>query len=270
MFSLVTGSLSLNVGLRAVAPSRTAPSRTVAPSMNYYAVFHNFKPGKADEFWGAMGDVDFAAMAEAQHEAGIFNHYFMPSDVEGPIMCLWECKDKEMGSDDFQAFIDGPESPAADLVNKVYPINDMGVTPSSAWPTMPAAPTKSSGSFFWVKHTFNQGEAPAFWESMATIDMEAFAAANKEKGFVNHLFMPTTDPSTVFCVWESKAPMTVPEFTAFIDGPEGPSPGTFTNAAYAVMEGGTVPSALWSQMPLWGGSAAVAAADEVVCIYADI
>ena len=73
--------------------------------------------------------------------------------------------------------------------------------------------------------------------------MEAFAAANKEKGFVNHLFMPTTDPSTVFCVWESKAPMTVPEFTAFIDGPEGPSPGTFTNAAYAVMEGGTVPSA---------------------------
>ena len=138
MFSLVTGSLSLNVGLRAVAPSRTAPSRTVAPSMNYYAVFHNFKPGKADEFWGAMGDVDFAAMAEAQHEAGIYNHYFMPSDVEGPIMCLWECKDKEMGSDDFQAFIDGPESPAADLMNKVYPINGMGVTPSSAWPTMPA------------------------------------------------------------------------------------------------------------------------------------
>ena len=36
--------------------------------MNYYAVFHNFKPGKADEFWGAMGHVDFAAMAEAQHE----------------------------------------------------------------------------------------------------------------------------------------------------------------------------------------------------------
>ena len=54
----------------------------------------------------------------------------------------------------------------------------MTMTPSSAWPTMPAAPTKSSGSFFWVKHTFNQGEAPAFWESMATIDMLAAQAAS--------------------------------------------------------------------------------------------
>ena len=78
---------------------------------------------------------------------------------------------------------------------------------------------------------------------MATIDMDAFAADNKKKGFCNHLFMPTTDPSTVFCVWESKAPMEVAAFQEFIDGPDGPAPGIFTNVAYPVMAGGSVPSA---------------------------
>merc|ERR1719262_58758 len=153
------------MGLRApVTP------RAVAPSMNFYTVFHEFKVGKtemsSDEFWGAIAGVDMAEMAKGQHESGIFNHYFMPGAVDGPMMCLWECKDKEMGSDAFKAFIDGPESPA------------------------PGA--KSAGSFFWVKHTFNEGTAEGFWENMATIDMDEFAAANKKKGFCNHLFMPTT------------------------------------------------------------------------------
>jgi hypothetical protein len=242
MLTIVNAALSLNMGLRApVTP------RAVAPSMNFYTVFHEFKVGKtemsSDEFWGAIAGVDMAEMAKGQHESGIFNHYFMPGAVDGPMMCLWECKDKEMGSDAFKAFIDGPESPAGGLLNKVYPISDMGMTPASAWPTMPAPGAKSAGSFFWVKHTFNEGTAEGFWENMATIDMDEFAAANKKKGFCNHLFMPTTDPSTVFCVWESKAPMTAEEFAVFMDGPDGPAPGVFTNAVYPVMEGGTTPPA---------------------------
>merc|ERR1719473_2283021 len=143
-------------------------------------------------------------MAKEQHEAGVFNHYFMPSAPEGPMVCVWECKDTEMGSKDFKAFIDGPTSPAQGLVNKVYPINPAAVGLTSAWPAMPKAPVASTGSFFYVQHTFNKGKAAEFWDGMADVDLEAFAAANAAKGFSNHLFMPTTDPSTVFCVWESK------------------------------------------------------------------
>merc|ERR1711924_328250 len=144
----------------------------------------------------------------------------------------------DMGSADFKTFIDGPTSPANGLINKVFPINPAGNLPESAFPTMPAAPVASSGDFFFIKHTFTSKDAAAeFWASMPEVDMEAFTAANKAKGFHNHYFMPTTDPSTVFCIWESKAPVIVDEFQAFADEL---FPGTFVNEIYPVMAGGAV------------------------------
>ena len=262
MLAIATASLSLSVGLR----GPVAKARVAAPAMNFYTVYHEFKEGKADEFWSGVADIDMGAFAKSQHESGVFNHYFMPSDYNGPIMCVWECKNKAMGSDDFQDFIDGPESPAAGLINKVYPINEMGFAPASAWPTMPAAPVKSTGSFFWVKHVFRESATEGFWANMASIDMDALAAANKEKGFTNHLFMPTTDPTTVFCVWESKVPMTAGEFTMFIDGEEGPAPGVFTNFVYPVMEGGSVPSAAF---PMTWQDEVMAKIDEVLPMSLD-
>ena len=92
---------------------------------------------------------------------------FLPADTTGPILCIWETKDTEMGSAAFKQFIDGPTSPAQDLVNTVYPIHPSANGLSSAWPTAPAAPAASSGSFFWVQHTFNQGMSGPFWEGIA-------------------------------------------------------------------------------------------------------
>jgi hypothetical protein len=113
-----------------------------------YAVHHTFKRGKADTFWEDMADADLPAMAKLQHQMGIFNHYFLPAGPAGPMLCLWECKDTEMGSVEFKAFIDGPDSPASDLINKVYPVNAAAAAPASAWPKMPKAPAPTTGSFF--------------------------------------------------------------------------------------------------------------------------
>ena len=64
MLTIVNAALSLNMGLRApVTP------RAVAPSMNFYTVFHEFKVGKtemsSDEFWGAIAGVDMAERASS-------------------------------------------------------------------------------------------------------------------------------------------------------------------------------------------------------------
>jgi len=228
------------VGTPAARQRRSAALKMSDP--NFYAVYHTFpKDTSIEDWWAGVADADFAAMAKEQHESGIFNHAFLPADTTGPILCIWETKDTEMGSAAFKQFIDGPTSPAQDLVNTVYPIHPSANGLSSAWPTAPAAPAASSGSFFWVQHTFNQGMSGPFWEGIADVDLDEFAVTNQAKGFHNHFFMPTTDPNTVFCVWESKTPMTKATFQKFID--EEIFPGTFTNIVHPVMEGAAVPSA---------------------------
>jgi hypothetical protein len=237
--SLALGAEALLVGTPAARPSL----KVAMADTNFYAVSHTFaKNANVEEWWGQVAEADFAAMAKEQHAGGIFNHYFLPSAVEGPILCVWECKDTEMGSKDFADFIDGPTSPAGEaLVNKVYPINPAASGLASAWPTMPKEAVASTGSFFYVQHAFNKGKASEFWDGMAEVDLDAFAAANKAKGFSNHLFMPTTDPSTVFCVWESKEPMAAADFQTFIDAEV--FPGVFKNTVYEVMPGAQTPSA---------------------------
>ena len=185
-----------------------------------------------------------AAMAKAQHAEGVFNHFFLPGAPDGPILCLWECQDLAMGKKAMQKFIDGPSSPASTLVNEVYPVygSSFPATPASAWPQMPKAAAASSGSFFWVHHTFNKGQSASFFEGLADMDAAAFTAAMKAKGFYNHCFLPTGmgDADPVFCIWESKKPMSAEDFQVFIDER---APGIFTNAVYKVMDGGAVPSA---------------------------
>ena len=238
---LIGGANGLVIG---TPTARLTQQKITMADSNFYAVFHTFKRGKKDAFWESLADADFAAMAKAQHESGIFNHYFMPADVDGPVLCLWECKDTEMGSVAFKEFIDGPDSPAADLNNKVYPINEAAATPGSAWPTMPKTPVPTTGSFFWVQHAMNKGKNDEFWETVASVDMAAFAAANKAKGFHNHNFLPTTDPSCIFCVWETKEPMEAAEFQTFIDSEV--FPGLMTNRVYPTMEGASLPSAAFT------------------------
>ena len=172
------------------------------------------------------------------------------------MLCVWECKD-DMEPKEFTAFINGPDSPAQGLINKAYKVMPGAGVPPSAWPAMPTptavvqgdqdASEAPTGHYFWISHAFNKGKADEFFAAMATMDLEAFDAANVAKGFKNHAFMPSgpTDKDPVFCIWESKEAMTVAEFQAFIDGPDGPAPGTFVNSVYPVMAGATVPPTAW-------------------------
>jgi hypothetical protein len=63
----------------------------------------------------------------------------------------------------------------------------------------------------------------------------------------NHYFLPSgpTDADPIFSVWETREPMSVDEFQAFIDGPSSPVAGACTNLAHRVMPGGLVPSAFF-------------------------
>jgi hypothetical protein len=246
---------------------------------NFFVVCHTFEEGTEETWWAAGSaevhvgfeattrtaytfvvcslsvrtrprQADTESIVKTGHDTGVFAHAFMPSDVSGPvpgpILGLWECRDHAMGAAQFQTFIDGPTSPTAGLTTKVFPIQPAGVLPASAWPMMPSAPAASTGSFFWVKHAFvSEAKAAEFWAAMPGLDMEAVAAANKAKGFHNHFFMPTSDPVSIFCVWESEAPTSVADFQTFIDGEVFSS--TFINKVYPVMEGGNVPSAAFPQ-----------------------
>lgn len=235
---------ALTVGL---APKRWSARRSSVAlaelQSNFYAVYHTVKPGTANEFWDGIAQADGTAMCKAQHKMDIFNHNFLPAAANGPILCVWECKDLSVDSQQFEAFIDAPEWHSGNLSNKIYPINPIGIVPPSAWPRMPSKPAASSGSFFWVHHTFRKGKAHDFWADMAEMDMDAFEATCRAQGVVNHYFLPTTDPDTVFCVWESEKPMDATEFQAWMDGPNGVSPGMFDNVVYPVVEGATLPSA---------------------------
>ena len=90
----------------------------------------------------------------------------------------------------------------------------------------------------------NKGKGDEFWAQMGEVDMPAFAAANKAKGFHNHVFLPTTDPNVIFCIWESKEPMEAADFSRFVDAEV--FPGLIQNTVYPVMEGASLPSAAFT------------------------
>lgn len=166
-----------------------------------------------------VADSDFAAMAKAQHEDGIFNHNFLPTEDGGPILCLWECKDDTTTPRQMQTFID--DLFGKQLKNTPYQLMPGAVVPASAWPKQPPAQVanpETTGDFFWVHHKFKSKEScETFWASMADVDMAELEKSVNKLGFHNHYFMPTgeTPKDDVFCVWESKVPMTIEDFQAF-------------------------------------------------------
>merc|ERR1719421_2590282 len=85
---------ALLVGVRPSAMPRVLPVMQADEPKHFYTVTHTFT-GKeaAEEWWAAMGEMDLAEMAVKQHETGIIGHSFMPSSADGPIFCLWECKE---------------------------------------------------------------------------------------------------------------------------------------------------------------------------------
>ena len=146
-------AIMTEVGSTSSVPTVTLVSLTLTWSCAqpplFYAIRHEIKRGKADEFWGMAADMDMEAVAASQHESGIFNHNFLPAE-DGPILCLWECKE-ETSPREMQKFIDGLFG--KQLKNTPFKILPGAVTPISAWPTAPAMPVanpESTGDFFWV------------------------------------------------------------------------------------------------------------------------
>lgn len=236
----------------------------VQATPSFFAVVHTFvnDAKKADFFSmiGSMGEAEFAAMAEKHHTLGYHNHSFMPTAGD-KVLCVWEAKDEAVTPEAFQAFIDGPDGPAEGVfVNAAHKILPGAIAPasfflppaaSSAVDTAAAA-ASSTGSFFWVVHSFKAGAAPAFWQmitSMKPEDMAAMGDANHKNGVHNHSFLPCAmdGPNAAICVWESQAPMSVVDFQAFIDGPNGPGGGaTFDNDVYLAAAGAQTPAAYFT------------------------
>lgn len=221
-----------------------------ASTSKFFCIHHSFKEGKAEAWWtnvtALMADTaKYQAFIQATRAAGFYNHSFMPAATEGPILCLWEAKEPCTVAE-MQAFIDDNEkSPAGNdtFVNTVFPVLESGMTPASGFPEMPAAPKPTTGSFFWVHHEFNEGRSKYFWEAMSSIDLAEMTKKQNALGYHGHCMLPSAVEGPIFCVWETKEPMSVESFQAFIDGPDGPTPpespvgGCFKNTVHLAQPG---------------------------------
>ena len=67
---------------------------------------------------------------------------------------------------------------------------------------------------------------------MATLgetEMKGMLENNNKLHMHNHTFSPTNKDGPLFCCWESENDISVEEFQAFIDGPDGPGPNLLVN-----------------------------------------
>jgi hypothetical protein len=81
----------------------------------FFHVQHEFRAGKAQQWWETAqkaqapgGGWDEAVTTNL--EAGFYNHSFNPIAPEGPCFCIWAVREG-ISSEQFQAFIDGPNGP---------------------------------------------------------------------------------------------------------------------------------------------------------------
>lgn len=202
---------------------------------------------RAPKWFGGLQKVfetegGFDKMVAARDKAGYANHFFLPeSGDDKPMMCLWEGKPGST-AEAFQPLIDGSEfisvdgSPVSGAIkNTVFPVMPGGMLPPSAFGGEKAGPPKpSTGAWFFVKHNLKEGKGDDFWAWMGALDMKAYTEKANAAGFANPCFCPTAKEGPLFCIWETKADMSAEEFTKFIDGPDGPAPGTMENVVHKV------------------------------------
>jgi L-rhamnose mutarotase len=240
----------------------------------FYAVWHHFKAGKAQEWWPKMsemmGDPErMQAFVAKQNKLGFHGHAFMPTSQEGDIFCIWEAQRGKTAAQ-FQDFIDGPDGPSFDCFNNdLHRIdcnlngNNMpfkarfkearrgsGMKAEESSEEQPAEDRTTNGStFFMVHHHFKAGKANAWWPNIQKVmkDPKAWGEmveAHQAAGFHNHSFMPTSRDGPAFCIWEAQPGKTKQDFTEFIDGPLGPGGGMMNNNVHqidATLTGGQAP-----------------------------
>ena len=234
---------------------------------SFVAVVHEFRAGAAVEEWwagirAALADaVAFRAMGARHRALGYYNHSFLPSGGDGRILCLWECRDAA-AREGFQAFIDGPESPAGKEIfnNRAFFADEGAKLPSSFFAAPPADPPPSgslapggaretSGAFWWVLHEFKSKKSAGLWWDEISKKTESgwgeVEAAFASMGYHNHVFSPSEvgGSGPMLCIWESQADVSAAAFQAFIDGEMGPGGKHMTNTCYKCPPGALAPSA---------------------------
>lgn len=113
-----------------------APAEKKQSSGAFWWVYHEFKDGAAESWWGTMskvmGDPEAMKAMTAKHiECGFFNHSFVPAGGDKPMVCIWEAK-ADVSAEDFQAFIDGPNGPGGGaLVNTCFKVAPGANVPSA-------------------------------------------------------------------------------------------------------------------------------------------
>lgn len=170
-----------------------------------------------------MNDANLAKASKMQLKKGIYAHACLPSGVDAPMLCVWECREPTSASE-MQAFLDGPARPAGDAITtRLFPVLG-GLAPPSAWPSDDASgatSAQSTGSFFWVEHSFVDAAAAA---SFLDGTPPATLASPMPELLHHHYCLQTgtaaTDP--VFSVWESFEPLSLDEFEGFICGSSSP------------------------------------------------
>jgi hypothetical protein len=224
-------------------------------AQHFFAVMHTFSNNdEAENWWAEMADADLATAAKMQHERGIFAHYCLPSTISGPMLCVWECLEPTT-AEELTAFIQGPAQPAGSpdaLSSRVYAIDAElgGLARPSAWPHTPPPTAESTGSFFWCTHTFEfDAAAEAFFALTSQHPVAALESPMPEL-IHHHMFLATgaTATDVAFSVWETREPIEVDEFHAFIDGPQSPLVGT-TSVVHPVGASGTPPAAAFPRKP---------------------
>jgi hypothetical protein len=236
---------ALNIGRSCFAQQRANAQMTIDPSVCFFVASHTFNDAdEAENWWTVMSDADLVTAAKMQHERGIYAHSCLPSSVDGPMICIWEAREPTTAAE-VQAFIEGPAQTAGSpdaRTTHVYAVDASlgGIVPPSAWPRAQAPTAETTGSFFWCEHTFEFDEAA---EAFFTLTRESTLAALESplpELLHHHCFLPTgpsaTDPA--FSVWESREPLSVEEFHAFIDGSQSPLVGA-TSVVHAVAAAGT-------------------------------
>ena len=94
---------------------------------------------------GGMSPADMEAMAAKNQGLGFQNHSFVPTGMEAPTFCIWECK-ADTDPEAFQAFIDGPDGPGAGaiFVNECHKMAPGGAAPPAFFVAEAAAPAEEA------------------------------------------------------------------------------------------------------------------------------
>ena len=224
-------------------------------------MFDSRVPHQAEDWFASLADGDLKKAANMQHAVGFFQHGFLPADDGSAVLALWESRE-ECTAQEIQEFIDGPARLCGDaLTSRAYQTLSSAVTPPSCWPKEPEDAKETAGSFFWVRHEYLEGCAPEgcsyhFWTELLAGTYPFFETPHPNL-LQNHYFLPSgpSEGDPMFSVWETREPMSVEEFEAFIDGPNSPTAGTCSNAVHRVASGfGIMPSAAFPRRSFMGSA----------------